>query len=85
MIRTHKVRAGALALLIAVMGPTAAATINLYAAGSLLNVLTDVAKTGVALGGHGVERAFHLPFNALNGSSADADFAGDFENALISP
>jgi ABC-type molybdate transport system substrate-binding protein len=44
MIRTHEARAGALALLVlAMMGPATAATINLYAAGSLQNALTDVA------------------------------------------
>jgi ABC-type molybdate transport system substrate-binding protein len=41
-----RVRALIVALLMfGMMGPTAAATINLYAAGSLQNALTDVAKT----------------------------------------
>jgi molybdate transport system substrate-binding protein len=46
MIRTHEARAGALAVLMfALTGPAAAATINLYAAGSLQAMLSDVAKT----------------------------------------
>lgn len=42
-----------LALLVfAMMGPAAATTINLYAAGSLQNALTDVAKTYQSVTGH---------------------------------
>jgi accessory colonization factor AcfC len=45
--------AGVLALLVfAMMGPAAAATINLYGAGSLQNALTDVAKTYQSVTGH---------------------------------
>jgi ABC-type molybdate transport system substrate-binding protein len=47
MIRTHEVRAGAVALLMcAVMGSaTAAETITVYAAGSLKSALTDLAES----------------------------------------
>jgi len=47
MIRTHEVRAGALAFLMCAMAAsaTAAETIALYAAGSLKSALTDLAKT----------------------------------------
>ena len=32
--------------------------------------------------GHGVERAFHLPLNALNGAAADAALAGNLQHAF---
>ena len=47
MIRTHEVRAGALAFLMCAMAASAnaAETITVYAAGSLKSALTDLAET----------------------------------------
>ena len=47
MIRTHEVRAGALAFVMCAMAAsaTAAETITLYAAGSLKSALTDLAES----------------------------------------
>ena len=80
----HEARAGALALVMfAMMGP-AAATINLYAAGSLQNALTDVAKTYQSATGNTVSAKYGpsglLKSEISEGAKADVFASANMEH-----
>jgi molybdate transport system substrate-binding protein len=74
-------RAGAIALLVfAMMRPGAAATINLYAAGSLQNAMTDVAKTYQTATGNTVS-AIYGPSGLLKNEISKGAIADVFASA----
>jgi molybdate transport system substrate-binding protein len=80
-----RVRALIVALLMfGMMGPTAAATINLYAAGSLQNALTDVAKTYQSATGNTVSAKYGpsglLKSEISEGAKADVFASANMEH-----